>query len=134
MCERNGLLEGPQVLLDEFAKTQPLGKPPSLFPADLFDVGAFTESPIGHCVGSHPAGLAQRLVGKRIRAFFDHVQSDDPATVLLGQVGLLNACHSGHDTGRLADLSGADLEGAKADDLTVWPDGFDPEAAGVIFD
>ena len=40
------------MLLDEFAKTQPLGKPPSLFPADLFDVGAFTESPIGVSPGS----------------------------------------------------------------------------------
>ncbi|MBP34034.1 MAG: hypothetical protein CMP31_00020 [Roseibacillus sp.] len=37
-----------------------------------------------------------------------------------------------------ADLQGADLQGAdlyetKADEDTIWPDGFDPEAAGVIF-
>ncbi len=42
-----------------------------------------------------------------------------------------------------ADLRGADLrecldevnlEGAAADERTVWPEGFDPEAAGVIFE
>ena len=38
-----------------------------------------------------------------------------------------------------ADLIGANLEeaflaGATADERTVWPKGFDPEAAGVIFD
>ena len=27
----------------------------------------------------------------------------------------------------------ADLEGARADEDTIWPWGFDPEAAGVIF-
>jgi len=26
------------------------------------------------------------------------------------------------------------LSGAKADETTVWPEGFDPVAAGVIFD
>ena len=33
-----------------------------------------------------------------------------------------------------ANLDGASLGGAKADDDTIWPDGFDPEAAGVVFD
>ena len=33
-----------------------------------------------------------------------------------------------------ADLGGANLIGAKADDYTTWPVGFDPEAAGVIFE
>ena len=33
-----------------------------------------------------------------------------------------------------ANLEGADLEGAKADGDTTWPEGFDPVAAGVIFD
>ena len=32
-----------------------------------------------------------------------------------------------------ADLSGADLGGAKANQDTIWPEGFDPEAAGVVF-
>ncbi|MAG03185.1 MAG: hypothetical protein CL406_01020 [Acidimicrobiaceae bacterium] len=32
-----------------------------------------------------------------------------------------------------ADLQGADLYETKADEDTIWPDGFDPEAAGVIF-
>ena len=34
----------------------------------------------------------------------------------------------------LAHLEGANLEGAKANASTIWPDGFDPVAAGVIFD
>ena len=38
-----------------------------------------------------------------------------------------------------ADLSGADLEGVNLELLltnedTVWPEGFDPVAAGVIFE
>ena len=33
-----------------------------------------------------------------------------------------------------ADLVGADLTGAVADKDTQWPEGFDPVAAGVIFE
>ena len=33
-----------------------------------------------------------------------------------------------------ANLKGADLQGAKADENTTWRKGFDPLAAGVIFD
>ena len=33
-----------------------------------------------------------------------------------------------------ANLTGANLEGAKADEDTTWPQGFDPKAAGVIFE
>ena len=33
-----------------------------------------------------------------------------------------------------ADLEGTELVGAKANQLTIWPEGFDPVAAGVIFD
>ena len=33
-----------------------------------------------------------------------------------------------------ANLSRANLEGAKANEDTTWPDGFDPVAAGVIFE
>jgi hypothetical protein len=32
------------------------------------------------------------------------------------------------------NLTGANLSGAKADEDTTWADGFDPEAAGVIFE
>ena len=35
---------------------------------------------------------------------------------------------------RGANLTRAHLEGASADEDTIWPDGFDPEAAGVIFE
>ena len=33
-----------------------------------------------------------------------------------------------------ANLRGANLRGAFADEDTIWPEGFDPEAAGVIFE
>ena len=33
-----------------------------------------------------------------------------------------------------ADLSGADLSEADEDEDTIWPEGFDPQAAGVTFD
>jgi uncharacterized protein YjbI with pentapeptide repeats len=33
-----------------------------------------------------------------------------------------------------ADLTGARLEEAKADKDTIWPEGFDPVAAGVTFE
>ena len=33
-----------------------------------------------------------------------------------------------------ANLKGATLEWAGVDEDTTWPDGFDPEVAGVIFD
>ena len=33
-----------------------------------------------------------------------------------------------------ANLEGASVRGAKADQDTTWPEGFDPVAAGVIFD
>ena len=33
-----------------------------------------------------------------------------------------------------ASLRVADLSGARSDDHTTWPEGFDPVAAGVIFD
>ena len=33
-----------------------------------------------------------------------------------------------------ANLTKADLSRAKANEDTTWPEGFDPEAAGVIFE
>ncbi len=34
---------------------------------------------------------------------------------------------------RKANLIGANLEEATADEGTIWPEGFDPKAAGVTF-
>ena len=33
-----------------------------------------------------------------------------------------------------ANLTGANLSGAMADEATIWPEGFDPVVAGVIFE
>jgi hypothetical protein len=40
---------------------------------------------------------------------------------------------NGYTIGPGADLTGADLTGAKAKFIYRWPEGFDPKAAGVIF-
>jgi hypothetical protein len=51
----------------------------------------------------------------------------------LGWTNLTEANLEGADlTG--ANLQGADLTGAKANEDTTWPEGFDPVAAGVIFE
>ena len=49
----------------------------------------------------------------------------------LAGANLRDAYLAGADLWR-ADLRGASLRGASANRLTVWPDGFDPIAAGVI--
>ena len=41
---------------------------------------------------------------------------------------------NGYEIKRNADLSGANLKGAKVGAATTWPEGFDPKAAGVIFE
>ena len=51
----------------------------------------------------------------------------------LGGAWLTKANLYGADL-RDADLGGAWLIGAKANQDTIWPDGFDPVAAGVIFE
>ncbi len=51
----------------------------------------------------------------------------------LGEAVLYEANLEGADLAR-ANLKRADLEGAKANEDTTWPEGFDPVAAGVIFD
>ena len=42
------------------------------------------------------------------------------------------SCVGGYSAGM--DLSGANLYQAVTDEATIWPCGFDPEAAGVIFE
>ncbi len=51
----------------------------------------------------------------------------------LARADLRGAKLAGTDL-RQANLRLADLEGAKADENTFWPEGFDPVAAGVIFE
>jgi uncharacterized protein YjbI with pentapeptide repeats len=46
----------------------------------------------------------------------------------------LNRAHLYRANFEGANLTGANLEGAKADEDTTWPQGFDPKAAGVIFE
>jgi hypothetical protein len=53
-------------------------------------------------------------------------------TVLLVGYGLSRQIRQGLAAGM--DLHRADLSGAKANEDTLWPEGFDPVAAGVIFD
>ena len=41
---------------------------------------------------------------------------------------------NGYTIEPVAELTGAMLTGAQADEDTKWPEGFDPKAAGVIFE
>jgi hypothetical protein len=64
------------------------------------------------------------------------VELDDPVGEVLVQLreGLLEGADLRGANLTAANLSEADLGGAKAYEDTFWPDGFDPKAAGVIFD
>jgi Pentapeptide repeats (8 copies) len=73
--------------------------------------------------------------------FFAHLEDADFTESVLEGADLFEAITSGtrlvdSDVSNvdfsLIDLSGLDLVGAKADDRTTWPEGFDPAAVGVI--
>jgi hypothetical protein len=52
----------------------------------------------------------------------------------LVSVNLRGAISAMEEIANEVDLQEADLTGATADTDTVWPEGFDPVVAGVIFD
>jgi hypothetical protein len=52
----------------------------------------------------------------------------------LVSVNLRGAISAMEEIANEVDLQEADLTGATADTDTVWPEGFDPVAAGVIFE
>ena len=79
-------------------------------------------------------------LGKRTAIYLDDDLENVPSTAssalffhtATAQKGLLSIL-KGADL-RDTVLTRVNLTGAKADDETVWPDGFDPGAAGVIFE
>jgi uncharacterized protein YjbI with pentapeptide repeats len=50
---------------------------------------------------------------------------------VLADADLRNANLKGANL-REVNLTNADLKGARSDAATLWPDGFDPETAGVV--
>jgi uncharacterized protein YjbI with pentapeptide repeats len=64
---------------------------------------------------------------------FDEEGLEKAYETLLKEVDLSGASLKGTNL-REQNLSTARLIGAKANEDTTWPDGFDPVAAGVIFD
>jgi hypothetical protein len=52
----------------------------------------------------------------------------------LVSVNLRGAISAMEEIANEVDLQEADLTGATADTDTVWPEGFDPVVAGVIFE
>ena len=52
----------------------------------------------------------------------------------LVSVNLRRAISAMEEIANEVDLQEADLTGATADTDTVWPEGFDPKVAGVIFE
>ena len=70
---------------------------------------------------------------RRADLFGADLEGVDLSGADLNEANLYEADLSGADLGR-ALLSGVNLIGARANKNTVWPEGFDPEAVGVIFE
>ena len=69
---------------------------------------------------------------RRADLFGADLEGADLSGANLNEANLYEADLNGSDLGE-ALLSGANLIGARANKNTVWPEGFDPVAAGVIF-
>jgi len=70
---------------------------------------------------------------RRADLFGADLEGADLSGANLNEANLYEADLNGSDLGG-ALLSGANLIGARANKNTTWPEGFDPEAAGVIFE
>ena len=70
---------------------------------------------------------------RRADLFGADLEGADLSGANLNEANLYEADLNGSDLGG-ALLSGANLIGATADKNTTWPEGFDPVAAGVIFE
>ena len=69
---------------------------------------------------------------RRADLFGADLEGVDLSGADLNEANLYEADLSGADLGGTL-LSGVNLIGARANKNTVWPEGFDPEAAGVTF-
>ena len=69
---------------------------------------------------------------RRADLFGADLEGVDLSGADLNEANLYEADLSGADLGG-ALLSGVNLIGARANKNTIWPEGFDPEGAGVIF-
>ena len=79
------------------------------------------------CGGFVGSGEAWRIAKNPCICIYELVPGQDLAGANLYGVNL-----EGANLER-ANLEGADLSGAKANEDTMWPESFDPVAAGVIF-
>ena len=70
---------------------------------------------------------------RRADLFGADLEGVDLSGADLNEANLYEADLSGADLGG-ALLSGVNLIGARANKNTTWPEGFDPEGAGVIFE
>ncbi len=70
---------------------------------------------------------------RRADLFGADLEGADLSGADLNEANLYEADLNGSDLGG-ALLSGVNLIGARANKNTIWPEGFDPVAAGVIFD
>ena len=84
-----------------------------------------------HEVNGYTIGPGADL--RRADLFGADLEGADLSGANLNEANLYEADLNGSDLGG-ALLSGANLIGARADKNTTWPDGFDPESAGVIFE
>ena len=88
-----------------------------------------------HEVNSYMIGPGADL--RRADLFGADLEGADLSGANLNEANLYEADLNGSDLNGSdlggALLSGANLIGATADKNTTWPEGFDPEGAGVIF-
>ena len=84
-----------------------------------------------HEVNGYTIGPGADL--RRADLFGADLEGADLSGANLNEANLYEADLNGSDLGG-ALLSGVNLIGARANKNTTWPDGFDPVAAGVIFE
>jgi hypothetical protein len=84
-----------------------------------------------HEVNGYTIGPGADL--RRADLFGADLEGADLSGANLNEANLYEADLNGSNLGG-ALLSGVNLIGARANKNTTWPDGFDPVAAGVIFD
>jgi hypothetical protein len=109
-------------------KKRPPKKPPSVGPMEVsegpVEVNGYMIEPGADLSGADLSG--RNLSGRNL-------SGADLSRVRLTRADLTRANLRGANL-KGANLRGANLKGAFADTDTQWPEGFDPKAAGVIFE
>ena len=114
-------------------KKRPPNNPPSVGPVEAsvgaVEVNGYTIEPGADLSGVNLSGA--NLSGRNLSGA--DLSGADLSRARLTRADLARANRRGANLTR-TNLRGANLKGAVADEETVWPEGFGPVAAGVIFE